>query len=194
MSYSGATPPSGDDGGGGVTLTLISISGSVSILAPAMTRGSELLYVSQKVEDMALATAPAAARAARAAVGAAEARSLPGWLMAVDVDVDVDVDDDVDVDVDVDANANAAVRVSARLADATASDGWRTVAVVAQRSISGFGFDSCVCMKGVQESGIATSQLKIVANMRLKINNTPEYARSILEGSSYKIKEFLCIL
>ena len=164
MSYSGATPPSGDDGGGGVTLTLISISGSVSILAPAMTRGSELLYVSQKVEDMALATAPAAARAARAAVGAAEARSLPGWLMAVDVDVDVDVD----------ANANAAVRVSARLADATASDGWRTVAVVAQRSISGFGFDSCVCMKGVQESGIATSQLKIVANMRLKINNTPE--------------------
>ena len=135
-----------------------------------MTRGSELLYVSQKVEDMALATAPAAARAARAAVGAAEARSLPGWLMAVDVDVDVDVDGDVDVD----ANANAAVRVSARLADATASDGWRTVAVVAQRSISGFGFDSCVCMKGVQESGIATSQLKIVANMRLKINNTPE--------------------
>ena len=168
MSYSGATPPSGDDGGGGVTLTLIGISGSVSILAPAMTRGSELLYVSQKVEDMALATAPAAARAARAAVGAAEARSLPGWLMAVDVEVDVDVD------VDVDANANAAVRVSARLADATASDGWRTVAVVAQRSISGFGFDSCVCMKGVQESGIATSQLKIVANMRLKINNTPE--------------------
>ena len=160
MSYSGATPPSEDDGGGGVTLTLIGISGSVSILAPAMTRGSELLYVSQKVEDMALATAPAAARAARAAVGAAEARSLPGWLMAVDVDVD--------------ANANAAVRVSARLADATASDGWRTVAVVAQRSISGFGFDSCVCMKGVQESGIATSQLKIVANMRLKINNTPE--------------------
>ena len=160
MSYSGATPPSEDDGGGGGTLTLIGISGSVSILAPAMTRGSELLYVSQKVEDMALATAPAAARAARAAVGAAEARSLPGWLMAVDVDVD--------------ANANAAVRVSARLADATASDGWRTVAVVAQRSISGFGFDSCVCMKGVQESGIATSQLKIVANMRLKINNTPE--------------------
>ena len=184
MSYSGATPPSGDDGGGGVTLTLIGISGSVSILAPAMTRGSELLYVSQKVEDMALATAPAAARAARAAVGAAEARSLPGWLMAVDVDVDVDVD----------ANANAAVRVSARLADATASDGWRTVAVVAQRSISGFGFDSCVCMKGVQESGIATSQLKIVANMRLKINNKYLTSRTLVEGSSYKIKEFLCIL
>lgn len=186
MSYSGATPPSGDDGGGGVTLTLIGISGSVSILAPAMTRGSELLYVSQKVEDMALATAPAAARAARAAVGAAEARSLPGWLMAVDVEVDVDVD--------VDANANAAVRVSARLADATASDGWRTVAVVAQRSISGFGFDSCVCMKGVQESGIATSQLKIVANMRLKINNKYLTSRTLVEGSSYKIKEFLCIL
>ena len=89
---------------------------------------------------------------------------------------------------------NAAVRVSARLADATASDGWRTVAVVAQRSISGFGFDSCVCMKGVQESGIATSQLKIVANMRLKINNKYLTSRTLVEGSSYKIKEFLCIL